>query len=385
MSVVRKVRRAPVVAGVVVLVAIAVACEANPPANPPAPAPLPPANDVAAPTTVPPTTTAAPTTVPPTTAPPTTVAPTSYITPGERLPLGGCAVFPRNNVFHATVTALPTVPQSSTMVAAGGGSAVSVRAGFGANVYDGSRAGQPTNVLDARTAATQNMIVSFDQASRSETGPVPWPDNPRFEGWPGRAWDKHLQVLDTSTCTSWELINVQPPYENYYGALLNRWYTDKIVTADLSSNTPRAKGMVTAANFSLLAGLVRYDEVASGSIDHVMTMSLPTVRSGPQVWPAMGSDGKSTDPNTPPMGSWLRLKSSVDLSRLSPQAKVVARALQVHGVVVGDTGPYASIDGEPDVRWNDADLLSLRGLTLSDFEVVDPTPMKVADNSFAIR
>jgi hypothetical protein len=85
------------------------------------------------------------------------------------------------------------------------------------------------------------------------------------------------------------------------------------------------------------------------------------------------------------MGSWLRLKSSFDVSSLPPQSRVVARALQEHGVIVGDSGPLAGIDGEPDVRWDDADLLKLRGLTLDDFEVVDPTPMKVADNSFAIR
>ena len=59
------------------------------------------------------------------------------------------------------------------------------------------------------------------------------------------------------------------------------------------------------------------------------------------MWPALGGDGTSSDPDAPPMGSWLRLRPDADLTGLGPQALVVARALQEHGVIAQDTGPSA--------------------------------------------
>ena len=67
------------------------------------------------------------------------------------------------------------------------------------------------------------------------------------------------------------------PTRTSSGALLNMWYADSVVTIGLDSNVPRPNGTVTASGFSLLAGMVRYDEVATGSIDHVLTMALPTI------------------------------------------------------------------------------------------------------------
>lgn len=326
------------------------------------------------------------TAVPPTTPPTTAPAPAagSYITAGTRLGVGGCALFPRDNVFHATITALPNRADSAATIAAVG-PATSLMAGFGSGLWQGSRPGYPVNVLDARTAATKDLLVGMDYAATSEPYGVPWPDVPRFEGWPGRAWDKHLLVVDSSSCRSWETINTQPPSENVFGTILNRWYADKVVTVDLSSNVPRPGGTVTASGFSMLAGLVRYDEVASGNIDHVLAMSLPGISNAGATWPAQATDGRSTDPSAPKMGSWFRLRSDVNLSGLGPQASVVAGAMRDHGVVLVDTGPNAAISGEPDLRWNDADLGGLTGLTMSDFEVVDPSAMKVSDGSLRIR
>jgi hypothetical protein len=298
--------------------------------------------------------------------------------------VAGCAVFPRDNVFHATISALPTRSDSAATIAAAG-AATPIMAGFGSGVWQGSRLGYPINELDARTASTKDLLVGLDNIATSNATGVPWPDAPRFEGWPGRAWDKHLLVVDSSSCRSWEAINVQPPYENVFGAVLNRWYADKVVNIDMSTNLPRAGGTVTASGFSMLAGLIRYDEVASGRIDHVLTMTYPTIRSGGYTWPARGSDGTSTNPSAPPMGAWFRLKADVDISRLGPQAQVVARAMRDHGVVVVDSSSNAALSGEPDLRWNDTDLNTIRSLTMADFEVVDPSAMKVSDASFQIR
>jgi hypothetical protein len=83
---------------------------------------------------------------------------------------------------------------------------------------------------------------------------------------------------------------------------------------------------------------VRYDEVQAGRIDHVLKIAVNTANEN-HVWPMTGSDGDSLDPAALPQGARLRIKPSVDLSRLAlnPDALTIARALQRYGAVVGDS------------------------------------------------
>ena len=90
-----------------------------------------------------------------------------------------------------------------------------------------------------------------------------------------------------------------------------------------------------AAGLPILPGLVRYDEVASGEIDHVIRFTAP--RTYNDVWPAShkAATGGTSDP---PMGAWFRLKASFDLSGFSAQNQVILRALKKHGMVLADNG-----------------------------------------------
>jgi len=341
-------------------------------------------------TTAPATTT---TTAPISATPPTTIAllsPTTtvpaaapvdtYVTPGSRLGVAGCSLFPQNNAFHASVARLPVRSDSAAALAAAGGATTKVRAGFTAGVYNGSRGGYPVNVADSRTNTVMNWTIGAYPYVSDPNGHV-LPASPRFEGWPSIAWDRHLLTVDTATCSTSEAFYVIPPWENIFGI----WYADSAIKMDLRSNNLPAKGSTTAAGFSLLHGLVRYDEVASGNIDHAVTVTLPEIRKGDVIWPAKYTDGKSTNTALPQMGSWLRLRAGVDLSGLTPQARVVAQAMRDHGAIVGDTGPSGLvINGEPDLRWNDVDLKGLGGLSLADFEVVNPSAMQI-DSSLTIR
>ena len=222
--------------------------------------------------------------------------------------------------------------------------------------------------------------------SVSENQSVPWPDDPRFEGWPNRAWDRHLLTVDTHRCESWELINAQAPGENVFAALLHpgSWYADRVVRLDLSSNTIPPTGTVTASGLSMLAGLVRYDEVASGRVDHALSMVLPDIGAGATWPPAARTDvrpiGRSAD------GDVVVACAPTSISRACrPQARGLAQAMKDHGVVLVDTGPHAAILRRTRRPLDDADLDGLRSLTIGQFEVVDPTPMKVADGSYRIR
>lgn len=310
----------------------------------------------------------------------------TYVTPGTRMGLGGCSLFPTDNVFHASIRALAVKDGSAATISAMG-RATSIKAGFGAGVWEGSRLGVPTNVVDSRTAPRQFVAVADWSVHISDNTAVPWPSNPRLEGWPGRAWDAHLLTIDSAKCESWEAINVMEPGMNVLAGILHpgSWYADCVARWNLSSNAMPTSGSASASGLSLLHGLVRYDEVASGRVDHVLTMAFPRISQLPAVWPATGTDGKVADPAAVRMGSMLRLRGDVDLSGLGPQAKVVAQAMKDHGVVISDTGVNAAITGEPDLRWDDADLGGLQSLSVGDFDVVDPSAMKVADGSQQIR
>lgn len=303
----------------------------------------------------------------------------SYVTPGERLGIAGCSLFPRDHAFHASIGALEVHPDSDSMLAAAGGAALHLDAGFSAKPWDGARAGYPVNLADSRVAEVV-QVVAGQGAATSDLAGHPMPTAARIEGWPSMRWDRHLLVVDPATCRSHEMIGVTPPSANPLGA----WMANKAVIVDLDSNAYRPGGTVKVSGISMLAGLVRYDEVAAGRIDHVLSMGIPS--AGPRaVWPARASDGPNPHPDAPPMGTWLRLRADTDLSSLGPQAAVVARALRDHGGVLADTGGRWVVSGEPDVRWDDADLNTLRGLTLEDFEVVDPTPMMTSRDSLRIR
>jgi hypothetical protein len=106
------------------------------------------------------------------------------------------------------------------------------------------------------------------------------------------------------------------------------------------SNDPRNTGTHRGNNGA--DSVVRWDEVAAGAVDHVLKVSSGPELSTRWVFPMTGSDGRgpSGDPVVPPEGLRLRIKPSVDLTRLGlhPQALVIARALQTYGMYLGDSG-----------------------------------------------
>ncbi|MGB3410780.1 MAG: hypothetical protein WBA45_06240 [Microthrixaceae bacterium] len=314
---------------------------------------------------------------PPNVRPPVTQPVTTYVAKGDRLGIGNCPVLPNNNVFHADITTLPVLANSAAIVRAAGAQ-VKVRPAFSAGVHEGSRGGLPINIVDS-SKMKQSTVFSLLHGP-VDLGQHPIPQNPRIEGYPGIAWDQHMLLFDTATCNSHEFFLVRPPT-----ALTDFWWADSGVQLDMRSNEMN-KGSATASGFSMLAGMVRYDEVTRGSINHAVGFAFPTISKLSPVWPASGSDGKSNDPNAPRMGMMFRLRSDVDLNSLAPTARLIAKAMQTHGAILSDSNHEGiALAGENDDRWDDADLATLSKLTMADFEVVDPTPMKVADDSYAVR
>ncbi|SBT66234.1 hypothetical protein GA0070622_3251 [Micromonospora sediminicola] len=287
---------------------------------------------------------------------------------------GPCAVFPADNVWHADVTRLPVHARSAAMVGAIGADAA-VHADFGSGTWEGAPIGIPVTVVPA---GQRRVPVTFGYADESDSGPYPIPPDAKVEGGPSGTGDRHVIVWDRGACRAYELFDAHRS-----GA---GWRAGSGAVFDLRSNRMRRAGWTSAdaAGLSVLAGLVRYDEVAAGRIDHAIRVTVPRTRTG-WTWPASHSASSATDPALPQLGQRLRLKRSVDLSGLPRQARIVAEAMRRHGLIVADHGSAWYISGAPDPRWDNDALHALDRLRGGDFEVVDAAGLMVAPTSAATR
>jgi hypothetical protein len=247
---------------------------------------------------------------------------------------------------------------------------------FGSGNVDGAPFGIPVTAVPAGQA---RVPVTFEYGDESDPGPYPIPAKALVEGGPNADGDRHVIALDSAACKVWELFDAHPQGNG-------SWRAGSGAVFDLRSNALRRTGWTSAdaAGLSVYAGLVRYDEVAAGRIDHVIRMTAARTQKK-FVWPARHAASSSTDAALPPMGAWFRLKASVDVSRFPPQARVVAEALKRHGAIIADNGSSWFISGTQDERWSNDALNALKSLKGSDFEAVDVGGMMRDPNSGAVR
>lgn len=275
-----------------------------------------------------------------------------------------CPIFPANNPWNQRVDQLPVAPGSAALIAAIGLDAP-VHPDFGSGLYDGEPIGIPINIATRRTP---RYHVSFEYASESDKGPYPIPRNVRIEGGANSTGDRHVIVVDRANCRDYELYAAYPPAHGH------GWTAGSGAIFNLRSNHLRPAGWTSAdaAGLPILPGLVRYDEVRRGLIDHALRFTAPC--TAPRyVYPARHEAGSC--PNGPPMGLRVRLKASVDIAGLPYQARVVAQALKTYGLILADNGAPWYVQGAPDPRWNNAALHLLDELHGYDFEVVDTSSL----------
>jgi hypothetical protein len=289
---------------------------------------------------------------------------------GEPEPAGACPLFPPDSVWHSQVTGLPVHPQSDRIIDSIG-SDTGIHTDFGAGTYNGGPIGIPVTTVPAGTPAVR---VSFEYGGESDPGPYPIPTDVRIEN----GGDAHMILHDPAGCTLYELFAVERSGDG--------WRAGSGAVFDLRSHRLRPAGWTSAdaAGLPILPGLVRYEEVAAGRIDHPIRLTVPRSRDA-YVWPARHAAGSGGDPGLPPMGLRLRLKASVDISGLPAQARVIAKAMQTHGLIVADNGSAWYISGSPDERWNNDALQALNSLRGNDFEAVDASSLMVGADSGAAR
>jgi len=285
--------------------------------------------------------------------------------------IGACPVFPDNNIWNTRIDSFPLDPRSDVYIEAIGPD-VGLHADFGSGLYLGG----PIGIPYVEVPGDQEPVdVHFFYFQESDPGPYPIPPDAPIEGGEHSRGDRHVLVIDTDNCMLYETF-ASYPLRN------GSWLAGSGAVFDLNANDLRPDGWTSAdaAGLPIFPGLVRYDEILSGTIAHAIRFTLVNTRNE-HVWPARHDASSSSSMEYPPMGQRFRLRSDFDISSFSPEVQVILTAFKEYGVILADNGSDWFISGAPDERWNNDTLKELERVTCGDFEAVDVSSSMVDPDS----
>jgi hypothetical protein len=272
-------------------------------------------------------------------------------------------VLPEDDIWNVPVEDLPLDPSSASYINTIG-AAEYVHADFGSGEWppgSGSPIGIPYTDVPGDQA---RVAVSFTYAPESDPGPYPIPPGAPIEGGPDATGDRHVIVIDRDNCMLYELFNAWPQPDG-------SWHAGSGAIFDLTSSALRPDGWTSAdaAGLPILPGLVRYEEVAAGEINHAIRVTAPQTRRA-YVWPGRHFASALTGSQYPPMGQRFRLMRSFDISGFSADVQVILIALKKYGMILADNGSSWFISGAPHASWNNSVLHELHQVFGSDFEAI---------------
>lgn len=294
--------------------------------------------------------------------------------------------FPAGAIWTKDISHAPLDPQSSKIIdwladAGGWGHNNRVQVDFGLRVL---QANASTPRVPFRKAP------GFYTADSDVISTIPLPVGGGIEGQTGYQCstdqsDCHLIVVDRGNAKLYEAYQA-----NYADGALS---ATGLVVWDLNRiYPPSGRGdqcsSTDAAGFPIAPLLFNADELAIGHIDHAIRFILPNprIRAHVFVHPATHAGAPRGPIDAPPMGARFRLKASFDMSKLTPAAQVVARAMQKYGMFLSDGGNIAltaQSDLDTKAKYADMDFgpRDLADLKVTDFEVVDfGTPIRLTDD-----
>jgi hypothetical protein len=296
--------------------------------------------------------------------------------------LGSCHVFPpytgsptapsaaNQTAWNQDISKAPVDPRSSKYLAKirslGGNQ--SIHPDFGSN----PNYGIPYAVVPGAQPKVPTRFTLY--GDESDPGPYPIPPHAPVEA----GSDRHALIIDQGNCTLYETGG-----SRYVGGTRNSWKAYGGALFHLNQAGPLRPDFWTsadAAGLPIFPGLVRYDEVASGHLDHAIRVTFDQTQRA-FIHPATHYASDSCNLSLPPMGLRLRLKPSYSLSHFTGQALVIARALKRYGIINADNGSNWFITGTTDSRWNDTQLNQLKSIPGNAFQVVKSAakPIRASD------
>ncbi len=290
---------------------------------------------------------------------------------GQGASLNGFIPFTSDNLWNKDISSAAVDANSGTIINFIGAN-IGLHPDFGAGQYLGSYMGIPYTVVSGTQAPVAINFTAY--GDESDPGPMPIPSSAPIEGYPNPgSGDRHVLVLDNSNCFLYELYNSSTSNDG-------SWNADSAAVWDLLGDEQRPWTWTSAdaAGLPIFPGLVRYDEVAAGQIQHALRFTLPQSKAAMTPPASHFAGNSSTSPI--PMGMRLRLKASYNASGFSANVQVILNALKKYGMIMADNGSAMYISGAPDDRWSNDDLHNLGQVTASDFEVMQMDPVYTASN-----
>lgn len=155
---------------------------------------------------------------------------------------------------------------------------------------------------------------------------------------PTTSSDGHLGVVNIDTGDEFDFWQAQDP-PDAGGTLVASYGAKEAIGGDGVSDI----GNATAAEFGLLAGIIRAEELEYGEIRHALFFVSPCGAQSPAFVAPATKEGKICTDNTSrlPMGSRLQLnytESEIDALAIPAWRKIVFKALAKYGMYFGDTG-----------------------------------------------
>ena len=293
---------------------------------------------------------------------------------GGSQPLPGtrCPAFPSDNVWNTPITGLPVNRLSAAWL-----QHMAARTTFLHPDYGPGGGASPYGIPWQVTRRHPSFFrIHFLYADESDPGPYPFSGRTPIEGGSTAAGDRHALMVDPSTCMLYELYDA-----HYHPGGASTAGSGAIWS--LRSNRLRPAGWTSAdaAGLPILPGLVDYDEVMSGRIDHAIRFTAQTTDTR-YVWPARHEAGSVTDPSYPPMGARFRLDARFTLpsSRCARPCQSVLRAMKTYGLILADNGSSWFFQGTADRRWTSTMVDQLKQIPADAFEAVNESCLMVNSN-----
>ncbi len=288
------------------------------------------------------------------------------------VPGTACSLFPADNWWHADVSRLPVSSHSAQWL-----SHMSTNRRLHPD-FGPSYGAQPMPYgIPITVVAGSHPKVSptFTYASESDRRGYPLGSDTAIEG----GSDRHAVIVDKASCRLYETWATRKQGQ--------AWSAGSGASWDLRSNALRPRGWTSAdaAGLPILPGLLRYDEVRAGHVDHAIRFTTDrTDRT--YTWPARHQAGAVRSSAYPPMGARFRLKTSYRLApSLRSDTVTVLTAMKRYGLVLADNGSPWFFQGTADNAWPAGLLDQLKAVPSSAFEAVDSSGLVVSPDSAQVR
>jgi hypothetical protein len=281
--------------------------------------------------------------------------------------IGGCPVFTADDAWNTDISTAASSSSWTTTIGNKVG-AINIHPDFGGN----GAFGIPFNVVPQTQA---RLPMSFDISDESDPGPYPFPprSSVKIEGGDPTCADDgdcHVLTVQQGVCQLYEGWACRTSGSGWHCGSGARFD----MTKKSEGQRPAGWTSADAAGLSVLAGLIRYDEVAvQREIKHAIRFTLKCTRAQfiyPASHQAVSGSCNPNDPTSPPMGFRMRLRAGFDISGFGADTQVILRAMKKYGIILADNGSNFFFQAEADPRWSDAIISDLKRVPASAFEAL---------------